>query len=44
MMVDIGNMRVMEILADTNQYHRRGRGPQLLNCHDPTPAKNVIWR
>ncbi|MCP5195889.1 MAG: octaprenyl diphosphate synthase [Gammaproteobacteria bacterium] len=35
MMVDIGSMRVMEILADTTNTIAEGEVMQLLNCHDP---------
>ena len=35
MMVDIGQMRVMEILADTTNTIAEGEVMQLLNCHDP---------
>jgi octaprenyl-diphosphate synthase len=35
MMVEVGNMRVMEILAHTTNTIARGEVLQLLNCHDP---------
>lgn len=35
MMVRIGNMRVMEIMADTTNTIAEGEVMQLLNCHDP---------
>lgn len=35
MMVDIGNMRIMEILADTTNVIAEGEVLQLLNVHDP---------
>jgi octaprenyl-diphosphate synthase len=35
MMVDVGNMRVMEILAKTTNTIAEGEVLQLLNCHDP---------
>lgn len=35
MMVDVGDMRVMEILANTTNTIARGEVLQLLNCHDP---------
>src|SRR3989344_7910530 len=35
MMVEVGNMRVMEILAHTTNTIAKGEGMQLLNCHDP---------
>lgn len=35
MMVDIGSMRVMEILADTTNVIAEGEVLQLLNVHDP---------
>jgi octaprenyl-diphosphate synthase len=35
MMVDVGNMRVMEILAHTTNTIAEGEVLQLLNCHDP---------
>jgi len=35
MMVEVNNMRVMEILARTTNTIARGEVLQLLNCHDP---------
>jgi len=35
MMVEVGNMRVMEILAKTTNTIAEGEVLQLLNCHDP---------
>ena len=35
MMVEVNNMRVMEILAHTTNTIARGEVLQLLNCHDP---------
>lgn len=35
MMVEIGNMRVMEILSHTTSTVAEGEVMQLLNCHDP---------
>jgi octaprenyl-diphosphate synthase len=35
MMVGVGNLRVMEILADTTNMIAEGEVQQLLNCHDP---------
>jgi len=35
MMVDVGNMRVMEILAKTTNTIAEGEVLQLLNCHNP---------
>jgi octaprenyl-diphosphate synthase len=35
MMVEVGNMRVMEILAHTTNTIAKGEVMQLLNCHDP---------
>ncbi|OGI47718.1 MAG: octaprenyl diphosphate synthase [Candidatus Muproteobacteria bacterium RBG_16_65_34] len=35
MMVEVGSMRVMEILARTTNTIARGEVLQLLNCHDP---------
>ena len=35
MMVEVSNMRVMEILARTTNTIARGEVLQLLNCHDP---------
>jgi len=35
MMVDVGEMRVMEILANTTNVIAEGEVLQLLNCHDP---------
>ncbi|QQS54078.1 MAG: octaprenyl diphosphate synthase [Candidatus Competibacteraceae bacterium] len=39
MMVGIGNMRVMEILADTTNTIAEGEVLQLLNCHDPDTSE-----
>jgi len=35
MMVEVNNMRVMEILAQTTNTIAKGEVMQLLNCHDP---------
>ncbi|MGA9031470.1 MAG: octaprenyl diphosphate synthase [Sulfuricaulis sp.] len=35
MMVEVGSMRVMEILAHTTNTIAKGEVMQLLNCHDP---------
>ncbi|MBI3546340.1 MAG: octaprenyl diphosphate synthase [Gammaproteobacteria bacterium] len=35
MMVEVGNLRVMEILAHTTNTIAKGEVMQLLNCHDP---------
>ncbi len=35
MMVDVSNMRVMEILAETTNTIAEGEVMQLINCHDP---------
>ena len=35
MMVEVGNMRIMEIMADTTNTIAEGEVMQLLNCHDP---------
>ncbi len=35
MMVEVGNMRVMEVLADATNTIAEGEVLQLLNCHDP---------
>lgn len=35
MMVDVGSMRVMQILASTTNVIAEGEVLQLLNCHDP---------
>jgi octaprenyl-diphosphate synthase len=35
MMVDVANMRVMEIMAETTNLIAEGEVLQLLNCHDP---------
>jgi len=35
MMVNIGSMRIMEIMADTTNTIAEGEVMQLLNCHDP---------
>lgn len=39
MMVDVGNMRVMEILADTTNVISEGEVMQLMNCHDPETSE-----
>lgn len=35
MMVEVGSMRVMEVLAETTNIIAEGEVMQLLNCHDP---------
>ena len=35
MMVEVGNMRIMEIMAQTTNTIAEGEVMQLLNCHDP---------
>jgi len=35
MMVEVGSLRVMDILADTTNVIAEGEVRQLLNCHDP---------
>jgi octaprenyl-diphosphate synthase len=43
MMVDVRNMRIMEILADTTNIISEGEVMQLLNCHDPdTTEENYL--
>ena len=43
MMVEVNNMRVMEILAHTTNTIAKGEVMQLLNCHDPeTTEENYI--
>ncbi len=39
MMVEVGEMRVMEILAHTTNTIARGEVLQLLNCHDPDTSE-----
>jgi len=39
MMVDVGSMRVMEILASTTNTIAEGEVLQLLNCHDPDTSE-----
>lgn len=39
MMVEVGSMRVMEILAHTTNTIARGEVMQLLNCHDPETSE-----
>jgi octaprenyl-diphosphate synthase len=39
MMVDVGNMRVMEILSDTTNTIAEGEVMQLVNCHDPETSE-----
>lgn len=40
MMVDVDNMRVMEILAGTTNAIAKGEVMQLLNCHDPAISED----
>ncbi|MGE5241633.1 MAG: octaprenyl diphosphate synthase [Bacteroidota bacterium] len=43
MMVEVGSMRVMEILANTTNTIAKGEVMQLMNCHDPeTTEENYI--
>jgi len=44
MMVDVGNMRVMEILAKTTNTIAEGEVLQLLNCHDPDVTEERYLR
>jgi octaprenyl-diphosphate synthase len=44
MMVDVGNMRVMEILAHTTNTIAEGEVLQLLNCHDPDVTEQQYFR
>jgi len=48
MMVDIGNMRVMQILADATNTIAAGEVQQLMNVHDPDTSEDdyqqVIYR
>jgi octaprenyl-diphosphate synthase len=44
MMVDVGNMRVMEILATTTNTIAEGEVLQLLNCHDPNVTEDQYFR
>lgn len=39
MMVDVGSMRVMEILSTTTNMIAEGEVLQLLNCHDPDTSE-----
>ncbi len=39
MMVDVGSMRVMEILSSTTNTIAEGEVLQLLNCHDPDTSE-----
>jgi octaprenyl-diphosphate synthase len=39
MMVEVGSMRVMEILAHTTNTIAKGEVMQLLNCHDPDTSE-----
>ena len=39
MMVEVGDMRVMQILADATNTIAEGEVLQLLNCHDPDTAE-----
>ena len=40
MMVDVGSMRVMEILSTTTNTIAEGEVLQLLNCHDPNTTED----
>ncbi len=40
MMVEVGSMRVMEILAHTTNTIAKGEVMQLLNCHDPETTED----
>jgi octaprenyl-diphosphate synthase len=44
MMVDVGSMRVMEILAKTTNTIAEGEVLQLLNCHDPEVTEEQYLR
>jgi octaprenyl-diphosphate synthase len=44
MMVEINNMRVMEILAHTTNAIAEGEVMQLLNCHDPDTSEEQYLR
>ncbi len=44
MMVDVGNMRVMEILAHTTNTIAEGEVLQLLNCHDPDVTEEHYFK
>ncbi len=44
MMVDVGNMRVMEILAKTTNTIAEGEVLQLLHCHDPEVTEENYLR
>lgn len=44
MMVDVGSMRVMEILADTTNVIAEGEVLQLLNCHNPETTEEQHLR
>jgi len=44
MMVDVGNMRVMEILANTTNIIAEGEVLQLLNCHDPDVTEDQYFK
>lgn len=44
MMVDVGHMRVMEILANTTNVIAEGEVLQLLNCHDPNVTEDHYFK
>ncbi len=44
MMVDVGNLRVMEILAHTTNTIAEGEVLQLLNCHDPDVTEEHYFK
>ncbi len=44
MMVDVGSLRVMEILATTTNTIAEGEVLQLLNCHDPNVTEDQYFR
>lgn len=39
MMVEVGSMRIMEMIADTTNHIAEGEVLQLLNCHDPDTSE-----
>ncbi len=44
MMVDVGSMRVMQILAHTTNTIAEGEVLQLLNCHDPDVTEEQYFK
>lgn len=44
MMVSVGNVRIMEVMADTTNTIAEGEVQQLLNCHEPDTSEETYLR